>query len=425
MLPSAVKAIEYNSVAGNNLLNRLRAAAFPPEKVAAVRKIVEEVRKRGDAALREFTRDFDGVQLKSIAVSPAEIRTARKSLTPKLRAALRRAERNISRFYRPTREKSWRRGRGDGLEWGEKVTPVESAGLYVPGGRAPLVSTILMTAVPARLAGVDRIVIVTPPGKDGSVNPCLLAAADFLGIREVYKIGGAQAVAALAFGTRSIPKVDLIAGPGNIYVTLAKKEVFGTVGIDSLAGPSEVAVLADSRGDPLYIAADLLAQAEHGPGGAAVLVTPSKRLAAQVAEKIGDSGGIGTRDRIFLIRVRSLREGIELVNRIAPEHLEIMTGKPERDLGKIKNAGAIFIGELSPVAAGDYVAGPSHVLPTGGAARFSSPLSANTFLKKSSLICYNPRSLKNDFPDLETLAGLEGLDGHLLSARVRLRGKTP
>ncbi len=415
-----MKVVAYNSASGDKLLQCLRAAAFPPEKVAEVRKIVEEVRERGDAALRKYTQAFDGVRLKSFAVSPAEIRTARKSLTPKLRAAWRRAERNISRFYRPTREKSWRRGRGDGLEWGEKVTPMRSAGIYVPGGRAPLVSTVLMAAVPARLAGVDRIVIATPPGKDGSINPFLLAAADFIGIREIYKVGGAQAIAALAFGTRTIPKVDMIAGPGNIYVTLAKKEVFGAVGIDSLAGPSEVAILADGKADPLYIVADLLAQAEHGPGGAAVLVTPSKRLSAAVAKQIEKLAGGGRGEGIFLVRVRSLREGIELVNRIAPEHLEIMTGGPERDLEKIRNAGAIFIGGMSPVAAGDYIAGPSHVLPTGGAARFSSPLSVNTFLKKSSLVRYTRRALENDFSALETLAKLEGLDQHLLSARRRL-----
>jgi histidinol dehydrogenase len=419
-----MKVIEYNKAAGDMLFKRLEEAAFPPEKVAAVRKIVEEVRRRGDAALRDFTRKFDGLSLKSFAVSAAEIRESRKALTPELRAAFQRAEKNIADFYRPTRERSWRRGRGDGLEWGEKVTPVESAGLYVPGGRAPLVSTVLMTAVPARLAGVPRIVIVTPPGRDGTVNPRLLAAADFLGITEIYKVGGSQAIAALAFGTRSIPKVDMIAGPGNIYVTLAKKEVFGRVGIDSLAGPSEVAILADSRANPFYIAADLLAQAEHGPGGAAILVTASKRLIAAVSGEVEKLSGGRNWEAIFLVRVRILGEGIELVNRIGPEHLEIMTGKPEAALEKIRNAGAIFIGEMSPVAAGDYVAGPSHVLPTGGAARFSSPLSVNNFLKKSSLIRYSRRALKKDLPALETLARLEGLENHLLSARVRIRGES-
>ncbi|MDP8236701.1 MAG: histidinol dehydrogenase [Candidatus Erginobacter occultus] len=418
-----MKVIEYNASAGGKLLKRLEGAAFPPEKVAAVRRIVEEVRKRGDAALRDFTRKFDGVSLKSFAVSAAQIRESRKSLTPDLRAAFRRAEKNITDFYRPTQARSWRRGRGDGLEWGEKVTPVESAGLYVPGGRAPLVSTVLMTAVPTRLAGVPRIVIATPPGRDGTVDPRLLAAADYLGITEIYKVGGAQAIAALAFGTRSIPKVDMIAGPGNIYVTLAKKEVFGRVGIDSLAGPSEVAILADARANPLYIAADLLAQAEHGPGGAALLITASKRLIAAVKTALEKIGSRPAGGEIFLARVRSLGEGIELVNRIGPEHLEIMIGKPEAALAKIRNAGAIFIGELSPVAAGDYISGPSHVLPTGGAARFSSPLSVNDFLKKSSLIRYSRRALKKDLPALESLAELEGLEHHLLSARVRLNTK--
>lgn len=399
--------------------------AYPPGKVAAVRKIVEEVGKRGDAAVREFTEIFDGVNLKSFAVTGPELREARESLTPELRKAFQRAERNIADFYQITRKKSWRQERGDGLEWGEKVSPVESAGLYVPGGRAPLVSTVLMAAVPARLAGVERIVITTPPRKDGTVEPRLLAAADFLGITEIYKMGGAQAIAALAFGTRSIPRVDLIAGPGNIYVTLAKKEVFGRVGIDSLAGPSEVAILADAQANPLFIAADLLAQAEHGPGGAAILITASKRLLATVKDNLerltlGKKSGQVSQEGVFLVQVTSLGEGIELVNRIAPEHLEIMTARPEAALEKVKNAGAIFLGEMSPVAAGDYIAGPSHVLPTGGAARFASPLSVNDFLKKSSLVCYQGQALENDYPALETLAGLEGLDHHLLSVRVRL-----
>ena len=419
-----MKILEYNSASREKLLKRLEGAAFPPEKVAAAREIVEEVRRRGDAALREFTRDFDGVKLKSFAVSPAEIRRSRKGVTPELRAAMRRAEKNITDYYRPTRDESWRRGRGDGLEWGEKVNPVGSAGIYVPGGKAPLVSTVLMAAVPARLAGVPRIVIVTPPGKDGSVNPFLLAAADFLGIGEIYKVGGAQAIAALAFGTRSIPKVNMIAGPGNIYVTLAKKEVFGRVGIDSLAGPSEVAILADGKAPARFIAADLLAQAEHGPGGAAILVSASRRLIGAVKAELENLASRPADGEIFLVRVRSLREGIDLVNRIAPEHLEVMTERPEAAVEKIENAGAIFIGEMSPVAAGDYVAGPSHVLPTGGAARFSSPLTVNDFLKKSSLIRYDRRALKKDFPALEILAGLEGLDNHLRSVRVRLEGKT-
>ncbi len=420
-----MKIIKYKSGRGDRLLERLESMAYPPEKVATVRKIVEEVGKRGDAAVREFTRQFDGVSLKSFAVTGPELRTARQSLTPELRKAFQRAENNIADFYRITRKKSWRQGRGDGMEWGEKVSPVESAGLYVPGGRAPLVSTVLMAAVPARLAGVERIVIITPPRKDGTVDPRLLAAADFLGITEIYKVGGAQAIAALAFGTRSIPRVDLIAGPGNIYVTLAKKEVFGRVGIDSLAGPSEVAILADAQANPLFIAADLLAQAEHGPGGAAILITASKRLLAEVKDNLerpalGKKSDPVSREGIFLVQVASLGEGVKLVNRIAPEHLEIMTARPEAALKKVKNAGAIFLGEMSPVAAGDYIAGPSHVLPTGGAARFASPLSVNDFLKKSSLVCYQGRALENDYPALETLAGLEGLDYHLLSVRVRL-----
>lgn len=428
-----MRIIEYNAAGWKRLRKRLEELVFPPDKVAAVRKIVEEVQKRGDAALREFTLTFDGIRPGSFAVSGEELRSARKAVTPGLRKAFRRAEKNIEDYYRPTRDKSWRRGRGDGLEWGEKVTPVERAGLYVPGGTAPLISTVFMTVIPARLAGVPRIILVTPPQKDGTINPYLIVAADYLGTREIYKLGGAQAIAALAFGTQTIPQVDMIAGPGNIYVTLAKKEVFGAVGIDGLAGPSEVAILADGKSNPLYIAADLRAQAEHGAGGAAILVTASKRLIAAVKAKLenlssrpggGKSLRRAGREGIFLVRVRSLPEGIELVNRIAPEHLEIMTGNPEAALAKIRNAGAIFIGEMSPVAAGDYISGPSHVLPTGGSGRFASPLSVNDFLKKSSLIRYTRRALRKDFEALETLAGLEGLDGHLLSARVRLQSKS-
>ena len=286
-----------------------------------------------------------------------------------------------------------------------------------------------MSVVPARLAGVPRIVLVTPPQSDGSINPYTLAAAKYLGVREIYKCGGAQAIAALAFGTRSIPKVDKIVGPGNIFVTLAKKEVFGYVDIDGLAGPSEIAILADGSANPRYIAADLLAQAEHGEGGYSLLITTSKQLMGKVAKDVKELLVRLDRKLIlnrtlnkstYLIKVKSLREGIDLVNQIAPEHLEIITKDPDRAAAGIDNAGAIFIGEFSPVAAGDYIAGPSHVLPTGGSAKFFSPLSVTDFQKKSSIINYTQRSLKNDLPPLKTIAELEGLDGHLLSAAIRV-----
>jgi len=424
-----MKSIEYNSTYRARLIKSLMAETFPPEKLRLVREIIGEVRKEGDRALRELTLKYDGVKIRTFSVSSAEIRSAGKLLTPKLRETFSQVEDNIRRYYSLTLNKSWRKGRGDGMTWGEMVNPVEKVGIYIPGGKAPLISSVFMSVVPARLAGVPRIILVTPPRADGSINPHILAAADFLGVREIYKCGGAQAIAAMAFGTRSIPKVDKIVGPGNIYVTLAKKEVFGYVDIDGLAGPSEIAILADGSSNPRYIAADLLAQAEHGEGGYSLLITTSKQLIGKVAKEVKELLVRLDRKRIlnrtlnkstFLIKVKSLREGIDLVNQIAPEHLEIMTADPERVVSRIKNAGAIFLGEFSPVAAGDYVAGPSHVLPTGGSARFFSPLSVTDFQKKNSIINYTQRSLKNDLPPLKTIAELEGLDGHLLSATLRV-----
>ena len=424
-----MKLLEYNSTSRTRLKKLLEAESFPPEKLDIVREIIREVRRGGDRALRELTLKYDGVKIRTLAVSAPEIRSAAKLLTPKLRETFSRVEDNIRRYYSLTLNKSWREKMEDGMTWGEMVNPVEKVGIYIPGGKAPLISSVFMTVVPARLAGVPRIILVTPPLNDGLINPYILAAADYLGVREVYKCGGAQAIAALAFGTRSIPKVDKIVGPGNIYVTLAKKEVFGYVDIDGLAGPSEIAILADGKANPRYIAADLLAQAEHGEGGYSLLVTTSKRLINTVEKEVKqllirlDRKRILNRaltKRTFLIKVKSLGEGIDLVNQIAPEHLEIMTADPERIVSRVKNAGAIFLGQYSPVAAGDYVAGPSHVLPTGGSARFFSPLSVTDFQKKSSLIGYTRRSLKNDMPALKTIAELEGLDGHLLSAAIRV-----
>jgi histidinol dehydrogenase len=424
-----MKLIEYNSTSRAGLIKRLKADAFPPEKLGLVREIVGKVRVGGDRALRELTLKYDGVKIRDFSVSTSEIRSAGILLTPKLRETFSRVEDNIQRYYSQTLNESWRQKRGDGMTWGEMINPIEKVGIYIPGGKAPLISSVFMSVVPAKLAGVPWIVLVTPPRSDGSINPYILAAAKYLGVREIYKCGGAQAIAGLAFGTRSIPKVDKIVGPGNIYVTLAKKEVFGYVDIDGLAGPSEIAILADGGANGRYIAADLLAQAEHGEGGYSLLITNSKRLIDTVEKEVKELLIRLDRKRIlnrtlnkstFLIKVKSLREGIDLVNQIAPEHLEIMTVDPEQIVSRIKNAGAIFLGKFSPVAAGDYVAGPSHVLPTGGSARFFSPLSVTEFQKKSSIINYTRRSLKNDLPALKTIAELEGLDGHLLSAAIRV-----
>jgi len=424
-----MKTITYGPPGWKRIQAAIPSPVDDPAVLERVREIVARVRKDGDRALKEFTLKFDGARVRAIRVAPAELAAARARLPPDALRAFRRAGRNISRYYSLHLPRSWRKGRGDGLSWGEKVTPLESVGVYIPGGKAPLASTIFMTVIPARIAGVKRIALAAPPRKDGRIDPFLLAAAGFLGVREVYAVGGAQAIAALAYGTRSIPRVDKIVGPGNIYVTLAKKEVFGAVDIDMLAGPSEVAVLADDSAAPRFVAADLLAQAEHGAGGAAVLVTPNARLIASVKKEIA---GLLPRLRrgailraslgrsALLVKTRNLGEGIDLVNRMAPEHLEIMTRDPGKTLKGIKNAGAIFLGPYSPVAAGDYAAGPSHVLPTGGTARFTSHLSVFDFVKRTSLLAYSRAGLKRDAEAIAVLSGLEGLDAHALSAKIRL-----
>jgi len=425
-----MRILEYSSRFGEALEKRLESEAFPRRKLEEVRAIVNGVRTRGDRAVREYTHRFDGVKIGKLAVPPQEFARVRRLLEPDLLRAFRRVRRNIREYQSAGMARSWRKKRKDGSVIGEKVGPIPSAGLYIPGGKAPLVSTVFMTALPAQLAGVERIVLVTPPGPDGRANPWILAAADFLGCREVYRVGGAQAVAALAFGTGSIPRVAKIAGPGNIYVTLAKKEVYGYVDIDMLAGPSEIAIIADGSAPPRKLAADLLAQAEHGTGGFSFLISTSKRLLAEVARTIPEltehlsRGDILTRAmerEVALVWVPGPAAAAELVNRLAPEHLEIVTRQPEKMMARIRNAGAIFLGEFSPVAAGDYIAGPSHVLPTGGGARYFSPLSVNDFLKKSSFVRYSREALREEAGMIEKLARLEGLDAHALSIASSFR----
>ncbi len=427
-----MELIDYSKNGKAVLEKLLEREAYPLVAVESVRRIIDDVRRNGDRALRRLTKKFDGAKIADFSIGPVERAAARRGLTPEIEKAFRRVADNIRRFNAPAMSSSWAADRGDGLLWGERVAPLDTVGVYVPGGTAPLVSSVFMGVVPARMAGVRRIVVATPPASDGTVNPFILAAADYCGAGEIYRVGGAQAVAALAFGTESLPRVDKIVGPGNIWVTLAKKEVFGRVDIDLPAGPSEIAILADSSCDPDLAAADLLAQVEHGPGGRAFLITTSRRLIEAVRKRLrsfasGAAGGPAAaaelKDSVFLVFVSGLKAGAELINRIAPEHLEIITSRPKSVLPGIKNAGAIFLGRFSPVAAGDFAAGPSHVLPTGGGARFFSPLSVNDFLKKSSLIAYNRRSLANDLNAIETMARLEGLEAHLLSARLRLAGR--
>jgi len=428
----AMKIIDYNQTGWSGLQKALEKEIYPASALASTRRIIAAVRRDGDRALRRLTKEFDGVSVADFAVGGKERASARRLLTPKILRAFKRVAANIRRFNSANKAASWSADRGDGLIWGEKVSPLEAVGVYVPGGSAPLVSSVFMGVIPARLAGVKRIVVVSPPVSSGTVNPYILAAADFCGATEIYRLGGAQAIAALALGTETIPRVDKIVGPGNLYVTLAKKEVFGLVDIDLPAGPSEIAVLADASADPAVVAADILAQAEHGPGGRAFLISTSRRLVVSCREYLVDLGKRLSRSAFiagnlrrgtYLVFVPSLKIGVELVNRIAPEHLEIMTRQPKAVLPGIKNAGAVFLGKISPVAAGDFAAGPSHVLPTGGGARFFSPLTVNDFLKKSSVIAYNSRALENDLAAIETMARLESLDAHLLSVRLRLNGK--
>ncbi len=376
-----------------------------------VRKIIEDVRSFGDEAILKYTRKFDRVKLttKQLKVSETEISGAFQNIEPQFVSMLKVIIDNISKFYTKQLKKSWKIKGEEGTSLGEKITPLGKVGIYIPAGTVPLISTVYMTVIPAKIAGVGRIILTSPPNKYGSVDPYILAVANLLKVDEVYKIGGAQAIAALAFGTKTVPRVDKIVGPGNIYVNEAKRQVFGYVDVDMLAGPSEIVVLANNFSHPDFIAADLEAQLEHA-GGLAILVTPSKKLARTMKKRLS---------RGYVFVVKNLQEGAEIINRIAPEHLEIMIKNPRKILKKIKNAGAIFLGPYSPVALGDYAAGPSHVLPTCGTARFSSGLSISDFMKRSHVIFYTKKALEKIRQPIEKIAELEKLDKHIQSVRVR------
>ncbi|MBE0448198.1 MAG: histidinol dehydrogenase [Actinobacteria bacterium] len=396
-----------------------------PDVEAAVRDIVEAVRQGGDKALFEYTRKFDKVSLTAdtVKVTPEEFNAAYSLVESEFLGAIREAKERIRSFHARQRENSWFMVEG-GAFLGQLVRPVERAGIYVPGGRAAYPSSVLMNAIPAKVAGVDEVAMVVP----GATRAEVLVAAAEAGVDEVYKVGGAQAIAALAFGTESIRKVDVITGPGNIYVTLAKKMVVGSVAIDMLAGPSEVVVVADSDAKPAYVAADLLAQAEHDPDASAILITYAEEMAQKVSEAVEiQLGKLDRRDiaekslqengRIFV--VASLEEALRLANIIAPEHLELMVENPLEALGSIRNAGAIFLGYYTPEAVGDYIAGSNHVLPTGGTARFYSPLSVNTFLKSSSVLSFSKQALGMVANSAITIADSEGFSGHAKSVRYR------
>jgi histidinol dehydrogenase len=403
-------------------------------KEATVREVLQTVKRQGNRALIHYTSEFDRVELTSetLRVSGAELDAAYQQIPKDLLNAIRLAKQQIEAFHRQRIPKSWVQFGDHEVVLGKRYTPVDRAGLYVPGGRASYPSTVLMNAVPAVVAKVPRIVMVTPPQPDGSLKPAVLVAAQEAGVKEIYRVGGAQAVAALAYGTETIPKVDVITGPGNVYVTLAKKLVFGTVGIDSLAGPSEVLVIADEQANPTYVAADLLAQAEHDPMAAAVLLTTSYPLAEQVVEQVqrqleGHPRLLDTEKAIanfgLVVVVSSLEEAAELSNEFAPEHLELEVAEPWELLEHIRHAGAIFLGASTPEAVGDYLAGPNHTLPTAGAARYASPLGVETFMKHSSLIQYSPTALAKVGSAVEILAQAEGLPSHRNS--VHLRTNTP
>ncbi len=402
-----------------------------PEIRRRVTEILAAVRDKGDAALIEFTARFDGVSMtaEELAVSPAEYEWAESRLGEATVRSLRYAADRIERFHRACAPRSWSMRDGNGSRLGQEVRALGRVAVYVPGGRAAYPSTVLMTVVPARVAGVRDIVLVSPPARDKSLNPAVLVAARIAGVTEAYRVGGAQAVAALAYGTETIRRVDKIVGPGNIYVALAKLQVFGEVGIDMVAGPSEVVVLADESADPAFVAADLLAQAEHDPMARAVLLTPSARLIDDVAAEAERQLARLPRREIArsaleghgaLVLTSSLEEAIQVSNALAPEHLELLVADPDALLPRIQSAGAVFLGRFTPEVVGDYVAGPNHVLPTAGTARFASALGTEDFVKRLSVIEYSSEGLLEAGPHVAELSRVEGLHGHGAAAKVRI-----
>ena len=395
-----------------------------------VQAIVDDVRARGDEALFEYTKKFDGAELSAdnIRVTQAEIQEALSQVDPNLLAVMKKSMKNIREYLEKQKQYSWFDSKPNGTILGQKVTALSSVGVYVPGGKAAYPSSVLMNIIPAEVAGVEKIVMVTPPGKDGKVNPVTLIAAHLAGATEVYKVGGAQAIAALAFGTKSIPRVNKIVGPGNIFVALAKKAVYGHVSIDSIAGPSEILVLADETANPRFVAADLLSQAEHDELASAILVTTSMELAEKVSAEAEAFVQKLSRKAIlekslenygYILVADSMEDAIETANAIASEHLEIVTKNPFEVMTKIQNAGAIFMGEYSSEPLGDYFAGPNHVLPTNGTAKFFSPLGVDDFIKKSSIIYYSREALEAVHTDIESFAEAEHLTAHANSVRVR------
>ena len=420
-----IRIAKFGEVAPDEIFAR----AVPETDVSsAVAAIIEEVRRDGDRALIALTEKFDKVKLTALAVTQEEIEEARASVEPEFLRVLERAAANIRRFHERQVRNSFVLTGPEGVVMGQRVIPVDRAGLYVPGGTAAYPSTVLMDSIPAKIAGVSEVVMVTPPGRDGRVNPAILAAASVAGVDKIFKIGGAQAIAALAYGTESVPKVDKIVGPGNAFVAEAKKQVFGAVSIDMIAGPSEILVVADGRSDPRVLAADLLSQAEHDKMASAVLVTDSMALAEAVRDELEVQIPLLDRAEIArasidkngkIIVAEDLMAAVDIANEIAPEHLELMVDNPFDILDRVRHAGSVFMGRNCPEALGDYLAGPNHTLPTGGTAKFSSPLSVDDFVKKMQFTYFTEDALADTAEDVALFARKEGLTGHAKSALIR------
>ena len=420
-----IRTFQYGEVPNETLF--IRSPLFT-DVGPVVADILADVQKNGDAALLRYTEKFDGAKLDSLLVTQEEVDAAYESVSEEYRAVLRQAAENIAEYHRNQIRPGFVMTRPNGVVLGQKVTPIERVGLYVPNGTAAYPSSLLMNCVPAKLAGCSMLVITTPPNADGKVDASILAAAKIAGVDLIFKVGGAQAVAALAYGTESVPRVDKIVGPGNAYVAEAKKQVFGKVAIDTIAGPSEVLIVADDTNDPAVVAADMLAQAEHDVMATSVLVTDSGRLAKAVAQELERQLPLLPREAIArasienngkIVLVQSLEDAIDCANEIAPEHLELCVDDPFAYLGRVKNAGSIFLGKHAPEALGDYMAGPNHTLPTTGTARFGSPLSVDDFVKKTQFTYFTPQALADCYEDVAFFARKEGLIAHARSAEVR------
>lgn len=425
-----ISILKANSEEGKQHLNSIkeRAESIEADVSVKVAEILKDVKENGDRAVLKYTRTFDSLNVDKLAVTQDEIAAAYKNIDSDFVEALKTAKENITEFHEKQKSNSWLMTREKGVVMGQTVRGLSRVGIYVPGGTAAYPSSVLMNTIPAKVAGVEKIVMVTPPRKDGTISESILAAADIAGVDEIYKVGGAQAVGALAYGTESIEKVDKIVGPGNIFVATAKRSVFGLVDIDMIAGPSEILVVSDEDGDAKFIAADLMSQAEHDKLASATLVTTSEELALQVqkqlkiqVENLSRKEIIKTSLRDFgvILLADNLKEAISIANKIAPEHLELIVKDPFLYVGEIKNAGSIFLGSYSPEPLGDYMAGPNHVLPTSGSARFFSPLSVDDFIKKSSYIYYSETALGDVKDKIIKLAETEGLTAHANSIKVR------